>query len=75
MLLGCFSDLNPDPWLNPRRITEARLRELLCEEAGWRVEEIKPSFIMRPTERGSRGGAWTFSHWVVARKLGGAVAE
>ena len=70
LLLGSFSDMNPDPWLNPRRLTEGRLRALFCEERGWVVEELRPSFIMRPAERGSKGGAWTFSHWMVARKLG-----
>ena len=26
LFIGCFSDANPDPWLNPRRMSEAQLR-------------------------------------------------
>ena len=35
LYIGCFSDRNPDPWKNPRRLSEAQLRALFDEANGW----------------------------------------
>ena len=40
---GVFSDANPDPWSNPRRMSEAQLRELFCAANGWRAPLAQPT--------------------------------
>lgn len=40
LFVGCFSDRNPDPWENPRRLSEGMLRELFKEEQGWQGERV-----------------------------------
>ncbi|KAL1530020.1 hypothetical protein AB1Y20_000945 [Prymnesium parvum] len=64
--IGCFSDANPDPWSNPRRLSEAQLRDLFSND-GWRVLELKEAWYERPRERStSSGGAWTMAWWCTA---------
>ncbi|GMI25433.1 hypothetical protein TeGR_g5252 [Tetraparma gracilis] len=67
--VGCFSDSNPDPWDNPRRLSEAYLRDLFSEEAGFSVESVREVWWARPPERGTGGGAFCMAHWMVARRL------
>ena len=70
LFVGCFSDANPDPWSNPRRVSEAELRALLSEDRGWRVVELKEAWYERPSERSaSAGGAWTMAWWCVAEAV------
>lgn len=67
LFVGCFSDANPDPWTNPRRLSEERLRTLLSAERGWRLVDIEAVWYERPAERAtSRGGAWTMAWWCTA---------
>ena len=40
---GVFSDANPDPWSNPRRMSAAQLRELFCAANGWRAPLAQPT--------------------------------
>ena len=62
LFVGCFSDANPDPWLNPRRLSEAQLRALLSEARGWRLHELSPVWYQRPEMRAATGGgAWTMA--------------
>ena len=70
LFVGCFSDANPDPWANPRRMSEAQLRGLLSEARGWRVSELREAWYERPAGRSeSSGGAWTMAWWCVAERL------
>jgi hypothetical protein len=48
LLVGCFSDANPDPWRNPRRMSEAQLRALLSEKHGFRVVDLQETWWERP---------------------------
>ena len=47
LYVGCFSDANPDPWSNPRRLSEAHLRALFAGPT-WRVEAVEPAWYERP---------------------------
>jgi len=67
--VGCFSDKNPDPWDNPRRLSEENLRALFCEEAGWEVLNIRDTWWSRPTYRGSSQGSFSMALWMEARRL------
>ena len=70
LFIGCFSDANPDPWSNPRRISENRMRELLSPERGWQVRSLDEAWYERPAERStSGGGAWTMAWWCVAEAV------
>lgn len=60
--VGCFSDQNPDPWSNPRRLSEERLRRLL--EDSFKVESIESVWWARPDERGSNQGSFCLAYWV-----------
>lgn len=40
-----FSDVNPDPWVGPRRISEAHARALWEETGLWKVDEVIPTYI------------------------------
>ena len=66
LYVGCFSDGNPDPWQNPRRISEARLRTLLASQHGWSLTELREVWWARPSKSGGSGGAWTRAWWVRA---------
>ena len=67
LFIGCFSDANPDPWLNPRRMSEAQLRALLTNERGWRLASLTQAWYQRPSGRtNSSGGAWTMAWWCCA---------
>lgn len=71
LYVGCFSDANPDPWSNPRRLSEAHLRALFAGPA-WRVETIEPAWYERPwaLNEGHRSGAWTMAWWCSVTRLG-----
>ena len=70
LFVGAFSDANPDPWSNPRRLSEAQLRALLCEERGWRVAALESCWFERPQNRAvSSGGAWTMAWWCTAEAV------
>ncbi len=43
-LMHVFSDQNPDPWVGPRRISEAHVRTFFNETTGWKVD-IRPAFF------------------------------
>ena len=62
LLLGCFSDANPEPWSRPgpRRMSEAQLRTLFSEARGWRVRDLWPTWYERPA--GARTMAWWCTH-------------
>ena len=68
-LVGCFSDKNPDPWDNPRRLSEGYLRGLFCKEAGWEVTRVRDTWWSRPTGRGSAQGSFCMALWMEARRL------
>jgi len=64
--IGCFSDENPDPWDNPQRISEMKLKETFSIRDGWMIESIARKWWKRPSERGtSSGGAWSMAWWCV----------
>ena len=64
LYVGCFSDRNPDPWKNPRRLSEDLLRNLFTKERGWEVKELNEAWYERPKARSaSSGGAWTMAWW------------
>ena len=70
LFVGAFSDANPDPWSNPRRLSEAQLRALLCKERGWRVAALESCWFERPQNRAvSSGGAWTMAWWCTAEAV------
>ena len=71
LYVGCFSDANPDPWSNPRRLSEAHLRALFAGPA-WRVEAVEPAWYERPRalNEGHRSGAWTMAWWCRICRLG-----
>ena len=71
LYVGCFSDANPDPWSNPRRLSEAHLRALFAGPA-WRVESVEPAWYERPRamNEGHRSGAWTMAWWCRICRLG-----
>ena len=70
LFVGCFSDANPDPWSNPRRISEAQLRSLLSDEHGWRINSLSSAWYERPDERAASGrGAWTMAWWCEAEAV------
>jgi SAM-dependent methyltransferase len=69
--IGCFSTANPDPWDNPRRISEEYLRNELfsCREK-WEVVSCRDCWWARPPTRGSStGGAFSLALWVEVRCL------
>lgn len=69
--IGCFSTANPDPWDNPRRISEEYLRNELfsCREK-WEVVSCRDCWWARPPTRGSStGGAFSLALWVEVRYL------
>ena len=72
-LVGCFSENNPDPWDNPRRLSAHTLRELFCEENGWEIVALDETWWARPVvldaDRGSVQGAWSQAYWLEARRL------
>ena len=43
LYVGCCSGANPDPWSNPRRLSEDHLRALFAGPA-WRVESVEPAW-------------------------------
>ena len=67
LFVGCFSDGNPDPWTNPRRMSEAELRALIAPQRGWRLVSLRQVWYQRPdkTRRVPRqsGGKWTMAWW------------
>mmetsp|Transcript_13450 Transcript_13450/g.19615 ORF Transcript_13450/g.19615 Transcript_13450/m.19615 type:complete len:103 (+) Transcript_13450:1-309(+) len=67
--VGCFSTANPEPWDNPRRLSEDYLRGLFCRENGWEVISVKDTWWSRPPERGSSQGAFSMALWMEARRL------
>ena len=67
--VGCFSTANPDPWDNPRRLSEDNLRDLFCVENGWEVISIEDTWWARPPLRGSSQGAFSMALWMEARRL------
>jgi hypothetical protein len=66
--VGAFSDKNPDPWTNPRRLSEGRLRALFCAANGWDVVSVEETWWQRPSRRGSAAGAWSLALWLEARR-------
>lgn len=78
--VGCFSDENPSPWLNPRRLSKARLAEIFNLSEGWRILDISRTWWQRPvpppatTEGGSQStktavsGGWCYAWWCVAER-------
>jgi SAM-dependent methyltransferase len=69
--IGCFSTANPNPWDNPRRISEEYLRNELfsCREK-WEVMSCRDCWWARPPTRGSStGGAFSLALWVEVRYL------
>ena len=69
LFVGCFSDANPDPWENPRRLSEAQLRALFSVGRGWRVLELSEAWYARPAARSaSAGGAWTMAWWLTVER-------
>mmetsp|Transcript_50984 Transcript_50984/g.131581 ORF Transcript_50984/g.131581 Transcript_50984/m.131581 type:complete len:174 (+) Transcript_50984:3-524(+) len=68
LVLQACSDRNPDPWEGPpRRISEARMRQLLCEDTGWRVDSVR--HCLYENRMGFKDGACP-AIWVVATRLG-----
>lgn len=69
--IGCFSAANPDPWENPRRISEEYLRnELFSCQKKWEVLSCRDCWWARPPSRGSSiGGAFSLALWVEVRCL------
>ena len=69
--IGCFSTANPDPWDNPRRISEEYLRnELFSDQQKWEVISCRECWWARPPTRGSStGGAFSLALWVEVRCL------
>lgn len=68
--IGCFSTANPDPWDNPRRISEAYLRdELFADRATWEVLSCRECWWARPPSRGSQRGAFSLALWVEVRRV------
>mmetsp|Transcript_14351 Transcript_14351/g.33409 ORF Transcript_14351/g.33409 Transcript_14351/m.33409 type:complete len:340 (-) Transcript_14351:80-1099(-) len=69
--IGCFSTANPDPWDNPRRISENYLRnELFSNDKKWEVVSCRDCWWARPPTRGSStGGAFSLALWVEVRSL------
>ena len=66
LFVGCFSDANPPPWSNPRRMSEAELRALFCRSRGWELTKLSEAWYERPAARtASKGGAWTMAWWAV----------
>ena len=43
LVLHAFSDQNPDPWVGPRRISEAHARSFFTEDHGWKVLSVAPA--------------------------------
>jgi SAM-dependent methyltransferase len=67
LLLHVFSDRNPDPWVGPRRISEAHLRAFFTEEHGWRILSVAPARL-HDTVRAEGSGA---SFFMVAERTRG----
>jgi SAM-dependent methyltransferase len=42
LVLLCFSDDNPDPWVGPRRISEAHARRMWESNGLWRFDSVEP---------------------------------
>lgn len=75
--IGCFSTANPDPWDNPRRISEDYLKNDLftCRET-WDVISCRECWWARPPSRGSSsGGAFSLALWVEVRFLDSTLEE
>jgi len=82
LYIGCFSNENPEPWLNPRRISRDRLSELFDKDAGWRIVETSRTWWqrpLRPTSAPTEGGdrhpdetnfGWCLAWWCVVERLG-----
>ncbi|KAJ8602581.1 hypothetical protein CTAYLR_008757 [Chrysophaeum taylorii] len=69
IFLGCFSDANPDPWDNPRRLSESHLR-VLFDDDPWCLRDLQATWWERPSQRGSRtGGAWCMAWWCEIERL------
>lgn len=78
--VGCFSDENPSPWLNPRRLSKARLTEIFTLSEGWRILDISRTWWQRPvppaaaTEDGAHSiktaisAGWCYAWWCVAER-------
>ena len=69
--VGCFSDANPDPWSNPRRLSEAHLRNLF-QGPNWAVLDVNPCWYERPPRDGASksGGAFTMAYWCAVERRG-----
>jgi len=69
--IGCFSTANPDPWDNPRRISEEYLRDDLFSNGElWEIVSCTDCWWARPPTRGSsKSGAFSLALWVEARCL------
>lgn len=69
--IGCFSAANPDPWDNPRRISEDYVRnELFLTLEKWDVVSCRECWWARPPSRGSStGGAFSLALWIEVRLL------
>jgi len=67
--VGCFSTANPDPWDNPRRLSEEYLRKLFCATNGWEVVDVRDTWWSRPPHRGSSQGSFSMALWMEARRL------
>jgi len=63
--VGCFSDQNPDPWKNPRRLSKDYLERLLGGN-GFDVISIESCWWARPDERGSNMGSYCLAWWCTA---------
>lgn len=65
LFLGCFSDANPDPWTNPRRLSAAHIRGLFDEASGWDVASLETAWYERPRDHtgASSMGAFTLAWW------------
>lgn len=80
VFVGCFSDENPSPWSNPRRISKTRLAELFDTD-GWRILDISRTWWQRPVPPSStptnegdaatnRTVGWCLAWWCVVERLG-----
>jgi len=76
LYVGCFSDMNPSPWSNPRRLSKVHL-ENLFDDANWRLLDIDRIWWQRPVppqdaeERITRNTAgWCLAWWCVVERRG-----
>lgn len=68
--VGCFSSKNPaETWDNPRILSPKYLRNLFCEQNGWKVVSIEDTWWARPPQRGSSQGAFSMAFWMEACRI------